>query len=185
MGVNKRQQTSTELAESRARTAVLDAALRLDTEADLFRELPINGTEDGATVGVVSPVQWQCIWLLVAGKRQIDVACELGVSQETISRWKNNPAFGAALNWALRENHESNIGEIRDLARGATAVLRETLHSEDERLRASVALSIVKMSLQIDASAQSLPSTPAEVARLEKRRRSDAAMSSMLTLDFG
>ena len=178
MTVKRSQQTSTELTRTQSRQVVLRAARQLDTEADLYRELPTDGAEDGAGVAVVTPQQWHAVRLLVAGKRGVDVAQECCVSAETVSRWKASPLFAAALNLALRESYSATVGEIRGIAQDACTVLRESLCSTDERLRLSAALAVLRMSLQLDAGAQALPTTPALVAEAEQQEIQNTMLRS-------
>lgn len=147
------------------RQSVISAALQLDTEADVYRE------ELGLTAQ-----QWQAVALLVAGKKQVDIAEELGVTQETVSRWRSGPLFAAALNLAIRDAYAGTIGQVRGLVTEAVAALRESLYSEDERVRMAAALAVLRLHLQLDASAPALPGTPADIARDMKRKDFDNLM---------
>lgn len=118
--------------------------------------------------------QWQAVALLVAGKKQKDVAETVGVTQETVSRWRTTPVFAAALNGAVRDSYTATVGEVRGAAADAVAVLRECLRADDQRLRLSAALSILRLHVQLDATAQALPVTPADVNRDSRRRAQDA-----------
>lgn len=109
--------------------------------------------------------QWQAVALLVAGKKQVEVAEALGLTQETVSRWRNSPLFAAALNLAVRDAYSSTIGEVRGLVTDAIAALRECMYSEDERLRLSAALAVLRLHLQLDSNAPALPVTPADIAQ--------------------
>ena len=170
MAVKRSQQTSINMTRAQSRSVVLHEAIKLDSEADIYRELPTDGTEDGAGVPVLSPVQWRAIRLLAAGWRGVDVAQECATTPETVSRWKSSPLFGAALNLALRESYAATVGELRSVAQDAVSVLRESLNSSDEKLRFTAAMAVLRMSLQLDAGAQFLPTTPKDVARIEQDR---------------
>lgn len=126
-----------------------------------------------STIVNYSDGTWQAIQLLVAGRRGIDVAEELAVTQETVSRWRASPVFAAALNMALRDSYMSTIGAIRDARTDAVDVLRSLLASEDERVRMAAALAILRLHLQLDAGALQLPCTPAGVARVAHRASFD------------
>lgn len=151
--------------------AVLKAAATFTDEADVYR------TVDGdAETALLQPHQWQAIQLLVSGARGVDVAQELGVTPETVSRWRALPVFQAALNMAIRDSYQATIGSLRDAKTEALGVLRELLQAEDERLRLSAALSVLRLHLQLDAGALQLSTTPADVAedvldRLADRER--------------
>jgi len=104
------------------------------------------------------------------------VAQELGVTPETVSRWRALPVFQAALNMAIRDSYQATIGSLRDAKTEALGVLCDLLQAEDERLRLSAALSVLRLHLQLDAGALQLSTTPADVAedvldRLADRER--------------
>ena len=137
------------------------AARELTEPADVYRE------DEGAPL---SAQQWQAVRLLVAGKRQVDIAQEIGVTQETVSRWRSQPVFVAAVNLALQDAYAASIGEVRDAAKDALTTLRYlSTHSEDERVRLSAALALVRLHLQLDAGVMQLPGTPASVAQASSR----------------
>jgi hypothetical protein len=152
---------------------VLYAAQELTQEADIFAVQEDEGEEAPA----LTPQQWQAIGLLVSGKRQVDIAQELGIAPETLSRWKAQPVFAAALNLALRESYAATLGELRDARAEAVGVLRELMNSDsvDDRIRLAAAKAVLSAGLQVDVSALSLPTTPAEVAndRLAAKRRQE------------
>lgn len=150
MARNKRQ----EIASPRdIRLLVLKAHTEL-TEDDLYSE------EHGLTAQ-----QWQAVALLVAGRRQVDVAQELDVTPETLSRWKTLPTFTAALNGAVRDAYEASVGQVRESAREALDVLQDLLHSSDERVRLQAALHVVQLHLKLGENVHTLLVSPADVAR--------------------
>lgn len=148
-------------------------ALQLD-EASVYRD-----GEDA----VLSAQQWQAVAMLVAGKRQVDVAQQLDVTQETVSRWRNSPTFAAAVNAGVRESYTAVVGEVRDASVDAVRVLRDCLQSEDERLRLQAALATLRLRVQLDATALDLPTSPADVARDSLRRRPTATEDMLLLMD--
>ena len=144
---------NTQLTSRRARTDELRASLQL-TQDELHNE------ERGLTAQ-----QWQAVSLLVAGRRQVDVAQELGVTEETVSRWKALPTFTAALNMGVRDAYEGTLGKVRTVAQDALDVLQELLKSKDERVRLSAALSMLRLHVQLSANVYALPVAPADIAR--------------------
>lgn len=133
---------------------------QLTDEASVYAA-PVDGDADTLAL---SPIQWAAIAMLVAGKRGCDVAQELDVTQETVSRWRAQPVFVAALHLALRDSYESTIGRVRDARTDALDVLCALLHSEDERLRLTAALAVLRLHLALDAGVLRLPTTPAAAA---------------------
>ena len=156
-----------EMSRSDVRQTVIRAAMQLDAEADVYRPEEEAG---------LSAQQWQAVGLLVAGAKQVEIAEALGVTQETVSRWRNSPMFAAALNLAVRDAYAATIGEVRGLVKDAVAALKECMYSEDEKLRLSAALAVMRLHLQLDSAAPSLPVTPADIARQIQRKDFNDAM---------
>lgn len=165
---NKRQQTSRELTRAETKRAVIEDASRLDAESDVYSE------ETGLTAQ-----QWQAVALLTSGMRAVDVAQQVGVTPETISRWRAVPLFTAAYNQSVRDAYSATIGQVRDIAAEAIQTLRESLQSKDERVRLSAAMAILRVRLQLDAGALAAPTTPAAIARGMKE---DALSDVLLSL---
>ncbi len=170
-----RQRMSTNVNRTEFARTALRAAQVLDSEADVFA---VMNEENGAAV--LTAQQWQAINLLIIGKRQADIAQELDVSQETLSRWKALPVYVAALNMAVRDCHAATIGQVRDIASEAVDALRGCLQSADERVRLSAALALVKLHLQLDATAPALPTTPASIANERLRQIRSAELDGLL-----
>jgi hypothetical protein len=169
-----RQRISTDANELDTRN-LLHQTQKLDSESDVFR---IMNEETGATA--LSPQQWQAIGLLVAGKRQADIAREIDVSEETLSRWRNSPIYAAALNQAVRDSYSSTIGLVRDAVADAVMAIRGCLQSEDDRVRLAAALALVKMHITLDAPALELPTTPAQIADVRLRSLRDTELDRLL-----
>jgi hypothetical protein len=161
-----RQQKSTEVNEKGTHN-LLHLAQDLDSESDVH----------GATV--LSPQQWQAISLLVAGKRQADIAREIDVSEETLSRWRNSPIYGAALNQAVRDSYSSTIGLVRDAVADAVMAIRGCLQSGDDKVRLAAALALVKMHIELDGAAMALPTTPSKVAQIQERSKQTSEMDRL------
>jgi hypothetical protein len=159
-----RQKMSTEVNELDTRN-LLRQVQKLDSEADVHT---VMNMETGATA--LLPQQWTAIGLLVSGKRQADIATEIAVSQETLSRWRNNPVYMAALNQAIRDCYAGTIGLVRNVVGDAVEAIKSCLQSEDDRVRLSAAVTLIKLHLQLDSTALELPTTPAQIA--DERLRS-------------
>jgi hypothetical protein len=166
------RKNSQEKSRSYMQYQVERAALVLDSEADVYRS-----EEDAG----LTAQQWQAVAMLVAGKKQVDVAEALGLTQETVSRWRNSPIFAAAVNAGIRESYTAVIGEVRDASTDAVKVLRECMQSEDEKLRLSAALATLRLRVQLDTTALTLPATPADVARESMQRRNMAMLNDAIS----
>ena len=162
--INDTQESSTE------RDRLLRTALVLDREEHIFA--------DEADAGLTAQ-QWQAIAMLAGGARQIDVATQLDVRQETVSRWKTDVRFQAALNLAVKEHYAAIEGIVRSAASEAVDVLRETMKSDDPRLRLSAALSVLRLHTGYTVDVSSLPTTPADVAREEMHERDRKARQDL------
>ncbi len=148
-----------------SRENVLRVAMTLKDEADVYRE-----EEDAG----LTAQQWQAINMIVSGMRHVEIAEELGVRPETLSRWKNDVRYQAALNLAIRENYAAVAGKVRDAASEAVDILRELLDNGDPRVRLSAALSVLRLHGNYGEGVEKLPTTPADVARRElTNRRTD------------
>jgi hypothetical protein len=144
---------------------LLRTAQTLESEADVFT---VMNEETGAAV--LSPLQWQAIGLLVAGKRQADIAREIGISEESLSRWRNSPVYMAALNQSIRDCYAGTLGLVRSVVVDAVDALKGCLQSEDDKVRLAAAVTLIKLHLQLDSAALELPTTPAAIA--DQRLRS-------------
>ena len=146
-------------------------ALALKSETDVYR-----AEEDAG----LSATQWQALSMLLAGKKQLDVATALGITQSTVSRWRHSPVFAAALNIAVRDCYISAVAELRDASTDALLVLRECMQSNDPRVRVTAAVAILRLRLKLDASVLQLPTSPADIACESLRRRSSNDLDDML-----
>jgi hypothetical protein len=68
--------------------------------------------------------------MLAQGKRAKTVAAELGVSPETISRWRREHAFIAMQNELHGEAHDDARDRLRAVVNDAVDVLQNLLHDE-------------------------------------------------------
>ena len=153
--------------QEKSRAVVLRSALKLDAEADIY--LP--------DTGLTAP-QWTAIAMMAAGTRQTEIAQALQITPETVSRWKLDVRFSAALNVAIAENYAAIAGRVRDIASEAVEVLHDTMNCDDPKLRLTAALSVLRLHANYGAGVADLPTTPAQVARreleaLDEHNRSD------------
>ncbi len=143
-------------------------------------------TQQNASFEELTGQQWRAIALLVAGKRQTEIASELEIVAPTISRWKAEPAFAAALNLTVKESFDAVVGETRTAAIEALRVVRELMNSAtDERTRLSAALQILRLHSIYDASAASLPTTAEAVAREQRKAENAKNAEDLFNFAFG
>jgi len=94
---------------------------------------------------MLSAQQDQVIVLLLSGKTQREAAQDVGVAEETISRWMNNDAeFVATLNARRHELWQANAEKLRALAAQAIDTLGALLDSGDEALRLKAATAVLQ-----------------------------------------
>ena len=101
--------------------------------------------------------------LLLAGMSVTDTAGEIGVTRETVSRWRNkNSAFIAYTNQARLELYAANQDEMNRLVGRALDTLGVLLDSENDVVRLKAALGLLK-SVEIEARPLNLETDPATV----------------------
>ena len=89
--------------------------------------------------------QQRAIELLLLGYKDAEVAAIVGVTRQTVNKWRNhNKAFIAELNHRRRELWEAAEEKLRNLIDSAITVLEEDLQSEDRRLRLRAAVHVLK-----------------------------------------
>ncbi len=90
----------------------------------------------------LSEKQYQAIDLILQGLTDEEVALRVGVTRQTVNKWKNkNPAFIAELNQRRKEVHDAAKDKLIRLASKAV----DTLEQEIEAGNWKVALEILKM----------------------------------------
>ena len=109
--------------------------------------------------------------MLACGATGREVARDLGVREETVSRWRTNPVFTAALNQQLTEQRTATAQKLRRLAVRSIDIL-EAIFDDPEassHVRMTIAIKVLQMlKLREHAAADISPVTPEEV---EKSRR--------------
>ena len=89
--------------------------------------------------------QLNAIDLLILGQLDSEVAEAVGVSRQTVNQWRNQDSvFAAELNYRRQEIWNSQVEKLRQLVSKAIGVLEEELHCEDQKLRHSAAVIILK-----------------------------------------
>ena len=105
----------------------------------------------------LTPTQAAAVGHLLAGKSGKDTAGLVGVSEETVSRWRNgSPSFAAAMNVGRAELHNEQLDTLRQLRRKALDALTGLLEADDT----AVKLKAVGLVLGLDVGAPVGPQTP-------------------------
>ena len=81
--------------------------------------------------------------LVAIGKSGKQIAGELSVAEETISRWKKLPEFQAGVNSILMECREDTQQQLRHVIGLSLTIIQEELQNTNSSTRASLALKLV------------------------------------------
>src|SRR6056300_114319 len=93
------------------------------------------------------------VQLVAQGRSGKEIAQELSVTEETISRWKKQPAFIAMVNDLLGQLRDTSQQKMRNLVLLALEILEKELFNEDNKNRVNIALKVLnnyKFSTLID-----------------------------------
>ena len=93
------------------------------------------------------------VHLVVQGKSGKDIAKELSITEETVSRWKKQSAFIALVNELLGQLRDITQQKMRNLVLLALEILEKELFNEDNKNRVNIALKVLnnyKFSTLID-----------------------------------
>ena len=146
----------------------------------------INQSQTRSTESPLTGQQVQCIGQLVTGRRQSLIAAELGIAEETISRWKNEPVFQAALNLAVQESFMAVVGATRTAATEALdTVISLMQNATDERTRLSAALQLLRLHSLYDVDAQSLPTSAGLIAHNQRQAKTAREIADLANFAFG
>ena len=126
----------------------------------------------------LSDVQRQAIALLLEGKRDAEVGEALGVTRETVNRWRNgDDAFTVELNKARRELWGGHMERLRSLVGRALEELERELGCEHAH---QVAVQILKaVGLYGNVPAPSGATTLGELERQRELARKVEAQARM------
>lgn len=98
----------------------------------------------------LSPKQGQAVVLLAMGKACKDVAASLGVTPETISRWKREPHFLAGLNQLRHDLFDTARDQLLFAAPEAVTAVKQLLNSANQQMKLEAAKLILKMVTDLD-----------------------------------
>ncbi len=96
----------------------------------------------GDTQGKLNDKQMLAVGLLVQGLNDGEVAERIGVSRETVNRWRNDgdDAFKVALNAARAEVWQDAYDRLRALVSDAVTVLEGSVRSADADHKVAIAI---------------------------------------------
>jgi transposase-like protein len=95
---------------------------------------------------VLTPVQFQVIAGLLAGKSVSAVARENGIHRSTIYEWRNEHAYFSLVLEQCRSRHQVNLYDlVQDLTEQALETVAAMLQSEDANLRIRAAQTILRV----------------------------------------
>ena len=115
-----------------------------------------------------------------AGLTGARIAQELGISESTVSRWRQRADFQAIQNAILKDAVETASNRLRSLTLQAVGILRDTMNDPKathcDRIRAATA--ILDRVLGDKASYQNIGCS--DESELAERQRTDEAMAEVL-----
>ena len=97
--------------------------------------------------------QLLAVQLVVQGRSGREIAKQLGVTEETVSRWKKQPVFIAMVNDLLGQLRDTTQQKMRNLVLLALEILEKELSNKDNKSRVNIALKVInnyKFSTLID-----------------------------------
>lgn len=123
--------------------------------------------------------QEKALPLLMTGLSDREVAEQVGVRRETVTKWRNHhPAFRAELNRLRGELHDQTLNGLRNLIPQAIAALADVLADRDHGDRVRVALEMLKMvRLPDDFPSYHGPETAEDVLEGEAWRKKNGRIS--------
>ena len=116
--------------------------------------------------------QLLAVQLVAQGRSGKEIAQELSVTEETISRWKKQPAFIALVNDLLGQLRDATQQKMRNLVLLSLEILEKELFNEGNKNRVNIALKILnnyKFSTLIDQKIGSENADTIERRQLDKK----------------
>ena len=116
--------------------------------------------------------QLLAVQLVAQGRSGKEIAKELSVAEETISRWKKQPAFIALVNDLLGQLRDTTQQKMRNLVLFALEIIEKELFNENNKNRVNIALKVLnnyKFSTLIDQKIGSENADTIERRQLDKK----------------
>ena len=89
--------------------------------------------------------QLLAIPLVAQGVSGKEIAKQLSVAEETISRWKQTPEFQAEVNAILLECRDNAKQRLRNLLTNSLVFLEEEMNNPESRHRVNIALKMLQL----------------------------------------
>lgn len=87
--------------------------------------------------------QLLAVQLVAQGRSGKEIAQELSVTEETISRWKKQPAFIALVNDLLGQLRDTTQQKMRNIVLLALEILEKELFNKGNKNRVNIALKVL------------------------------------------
>lgn len=96
----------------------------------------------------LTPDQLAALDLLLSGHSVIEASAAVGVTRETVGRWRNSdPAFQAAYNTALQSAYEASQKKLLDARARAIGTLDGFLDGDDKGLALKAAAALLRVEI--------------------------------------
>lgn len=130
-----------------------------------------------AEKGSLTVRQEQVISLLLSGESQRNAASEVGIAEETVSRWKHEAVFVAELGQRQAELWAVNAQRLRNLGSQALDALAAVLLSGSETAKVKAALAVLRSQGLLELAK---PAGPTTVEEAKKAWRESPALDAWL-----
>ena len=96
--------------------------------------------------GDLTPQQEEAIEMIMEGKKTTEIAEKLGVSRQTIARWrKEEPEFIAELQSRRAQIWDGQREQLTKMIEKALGIVTESMGSADEKTRLIAAMAILRL----------------------------------------
>lgn len=120
---------------------------------------------------ILSVEQMNAIELLALGKTDQETADAVGVTRQTVNKWRNHDSdFEVALNLKRQELWAGHADELRSHVSRALEVLAEDMEANDLRLRQAAAVQILRAAGMYGLGAPQGHTDPAWIDMLSSMR---------------
>lgn len=115
--------------------------------------------------------QQQALELVIAGKKDQEVADTVGVTRETVCRWRHQPEFRAVLNKYQTLMQQVAYDRLRALVNEALEGLADALADENPRIKIQAAVHILKAAGLYSKGLPAVGPTTAEAVKAREAQK--------------